>query len=67
MDTLIVVLADRLPVPRWYDADHYNCIQSGQKWTHIHFTHLQFVTLTEIIYVVLNHFFLTQIHSLINT
>lgn len=23
MDTLIV-LADRLPVPRWYDADHHN-------------------------------------------
>lgn len=56
MDTLIVVLADRLPVPHCYDANRHNTTvfkvgsnTHGHAHMHTHFTNLQFVALTEII------------------
>lgn len=59
MDTLIVVLADRLPVPRCYDANHHNTSvfkvgSNEHARMHTHFINLQFVVLTEIICRILN-------------
>lgn len=63
MDTPIVVLADRLPVPHCYDANHHNTTvfkvgsnAHAQACMHTYFTNLQFVMLTEIICEILNSY-----------